>query len=421
MDDKITIIGALRWLRDKSGALLASFWMFILLAAITGMVAAGFLQVDRMFVESLAEFSPVSTGVLLTLAWAYRFFTMTYGMAAVWNKHRGEKGRSFRFKVLGYTLALLLLMHCMALSFKMMGDQYSVASSIAEIETEKTDGNSGQITALDEIAAQIRADRDANVSKFEAAIENITSDRLDNDSAADAYRLSIVSEQESARQRLAEIDTQKIALLTSSVDAKVEARQAEAKTTSFHPGFFGMARLFTGQWNPDVEPSPMVAFICGVVFWLFFYAIGEALLMGTPPMAFSMLLLARKQAEAREAEGKVRKEFSHEEWEELLAAKEEKERRADGAKKGGRRRRQGNKIELENEYHRTMIDALQAHIEDGGSVDSYAKKRSMSVPHLKMTLQPYLSRAEFEQFFGVHDVVVANSEGEDDENDKLSA
>ncbi len=411
----------LRWMRDKAFALLASFWMFILLAAIVAGIAVGFLMVDYMFVRSLAEFSPVPVSVLLTLAVSYRLFTMTYGMAAVWNKHRGLNGRSLRFKALGYTLALLLLMHCMALSFKMMGDQYASSSVIEEVAETRTSGNGDQIAALERMEADIRADRDANVSQFEAAIENITSDNLDNDDQAETYRQSIVAEQESARVALAEIREKRMALMTSSTVVKAQAQTDEASRPAFHPGFFGMARFVTGDWNPANEPSHIVAFICGVLFWLFFYAIGETMLMGIPPMSFSMMLHARKIAEEAEKDAKVRKEFTEEEWEEFQAAKDEKDRRNEGVKKGVKRRRQGNKIELAREYHQGVIDDLQAHLDNGGTVDGFAESRGQSVPHLKLTLQPYMSRAEFETFFGVHDVVVVNDDGEDNEDQSKSA
>lgn len=398
MEEKITLLGTLRYLRDKAGALLASFWMFILLAGLTFWLLGYLLQVDKEFIDSLAEFSTIPTATLLGLAVGMRIVTVVYGPAAIWNKMRGEIWRARWFKIIGYSLAVILMVHCMFIASKMMGDQLSQSSVIAEVEETKTSGNDAQITALNAMAEGIRKDRDSSVAEYRTAINNITSDGLDNDHEADAYRLSIEKAQEFARAELARINKQKLDLMASSTETSTSARESQATQRPFHDGFIVMARVFTGVWNPDKLPSSTVIYVCGIVFWLVWFGFIEWLVMAFSTMAFAMLQLS-----ATTASGKRFTIDGQEVTEEELAhALQKHENQKEGGKKAartraarastGRRITDGKNAKPIEEFRRAVLDML----EENKDLQEMSKDMGLTLPEFASKVSGLFEDKELE-------------------------
>jgi len=206
--------------------------------------------------------------------------------------------------VLGAIAAVLLFLHAYGVAAKIMKGQYANADVITEVLDVNTFGVSEQITTLQGAKAEWRADTARVVESNQAAIENITSDGINNDDQADAFRAANTAAQSRLSAKIDEADAKIEALQAASLVTKQTAMTDAKMVDAFNPLFVLMARVSSWTWNPDIEPPLTDQFVSGILFFTLFFGFGEMLMMTLFTVAFAMLLVAREEALERRSRAK---------------------------------------------------------------------------------------------------------------------
>jgi hypothetical protein len=398
-------LSGLRWCRDQLPARIATFWMIAAFYALGVGLVLAFFQIDAEFSRPLAG-GVVPPEVTQHLAWAVRVFSVIVGMAAMYC-HVNQMPR-FRnmMAALGAVAAVLLFLHALGISAKIMEGQYGRAAAIGQIETVTTDTSSVQVEALQKQIDSIRADRDRQVDRLQASIQGIVSDGLDNDELADVYRADQTKAEETALARILPLEDQITALTLASGATVVQATEAKTQVDSFNPLFTFMARVASWTWNPAVMPSDTLQFGFGFLFLTLFFGFGEVLMMACFTVAYGMQLVVAQRREGLTESissdvpaGTVRIEMTDEEWADYERAMEVHRSIKAGAKKGATTKRRGNKIEAADGYYRDKIAGwMEAH-NQGVPTVSIANGSGMTVAQMRTTYGPHMSVEEHDALF----------------------
>lgn len=268
----------LTWLRDHAGAWFATFWIVLALYALGGYLVWAFLQLDAQFSRPLAG-GVIPADVTQQVAWGTRMFSVIAGAMAIYFHLNDMKRWSWTFTVMTFVAALILLLHAYGVAAKIMQQQYANDAAIVEIATVNTDAIEQQIDDLQQERDDLRADTQLTINTLQRSIDNVTTDGLDNDQLADAYRAD-------QAQALAARDAQLREITTVLSDLRAEARSVSsgatadaAQSDSFNPLFTFLARLSSGVWDPAADPSNVHKFAWGIAFFTLFFGFGEILMM----------------------------------------------------------------------------------------------------------------------------------------------
>ena len=384
--DKHNVANGFRWARDEAGAFLSTFWMILALYGLGMWLVWSFFQIDAQFSRPLAG-DIIPPEVTQHLAWAVRGFSIIVGMAIIWcHRHDMPKFRNL-LAVLGAIAAVLLFLHAYGVAAKIMKGQYANADVITEVLDVNTFGVSEQITTLQGAKAEWRADTARVVESNQAAIENITSDGVNNDDQADAFRAANTAAQSRLSAKIDEADAKIEALQAASLVTKQTATTDAKMVDAFNPLFVLMARVSSWTWNPDIEPPLTDQFVSGILFFTLFFGFGEMLMMTLFTVAFAMLLVAREEDLERRSrakysgavpDGMVDIRMTEAEWQAYEDALAVHDNIKDGAQKGARTRRRGKKIRQGDEYSREIVEIFMKRRRNGETMDNILQSRGLT-------------------------------------------
>ena len=400
---KAETANGLRWVRDEAGALIATFWLIIVLFAIGGWIAYSFFQIDAEFSRPLAG-GVMPPEVTQHLSWAILAFSIAGGPAIIWcHMHAMPKFQKLLI-VLDALAAILLILHAYGIASKVMEGQYHKAAAIVTVNESENTSNAATIAILQAQQEGIRTDRDARVARLQKSIDNITNDGLNNDHLADNYRADQEKAEEEAKTAIAEIDAKILKLTEDTGTKNVQATTDAAETDSFNPLFTLMARAATWTWDPAETPADPIRYACGVFFFTLFFGLGKLLMMTLFTIAYAMMLVAR--VKARERKGVT---DTVEVDKARLAELEEREANAKQAgKKAARTRRRGNKIEQTEQYARDKIAAFMELKNKGVATSDIAKQFGLTVASMKVGYEQYMTPEEYNHLFNNTAVAVVD-------------
>ena len=268
----------LKWVREHGGAWFATFWIVLALYALGGYLVWAFLQLDAQFSRPLAG-GVIPADVTQQVAWGTRMFSVIAGAMAIYFNLNDMKRWSAVFTVMTIVAALILLLHAYGVAAKIMQKQYDNDAAITQVATVNTDAIAQQIEDLQQERADLRSDTQLTVNTLQRSIDNVTTDGLDNDELADAYRADQAAALRARDTRLAEISGAIEGLRTEARGVSSTATQEVARSDSFNPLFTFLARLSTGVWDPAQDPSNVHKFAWGIAFFTLFFGFGEILMM----------------------------------------------------------------------------------------------------------------------------------------------
>jgi hypothetical protein len=248
------------WLRDHAGAWFATFWIVLALYALGAYLVWAFLQLDAQFSRPLAG-GVIPADVTQQVAWGTRIFSVIAGAMAIYFHLNEMKRWSAVFSFMTFIAAIILLLHAYGVAAKIMQKQYDADAAITQVATVNTDAIDQQIADLQQERADLRADTQLTINTLQRSIDNVTTDGLDNDDLADAYRADQTAALTARDARLAEISAAVAGLRSEARGVSSTATQEVAQSDSFNPLFTFGARLSTGVWDPAEDPSNVHKFV----------------------------------------------------------------------------------------------------------------------------------------------------------------
>lgn len=402
MSDKITWVSSAKWMRHQFANWLASVTVFSFLWLAVG-IAVGVLFVwDGVWSRHQAP-SNLDPLTFQGAGWVMRLWTVFALAGAVWCfRHRARVPGA----IMAFTWVLTSLMtYGHALGFVATGQQerYALAASVEKVEAVAVTSAEQQIATLERQKEGIRADRDADVAGFESAIQNILTDRLNNDELADVYRADIANTQANARARIEAIDAQILSILSSKQAAKTVAASETENVVKFDPLYILLAEWTDGKPGPpDDEDIRHIAQMTGAFWALLLEMIGgagPALLYAIHAHAAEQRTHIREEVSADIPAGMTRWEGTDEEWQEIEDALRVHRNVKQGARKGAKTRRQGNKVEASDSYYRQKISEFLTLHNQGVSTSDIAARYGLSVAVMRVSYGPYMTAEEQDALF----------------------
>ena len=285
------------WCRDKGGSFLATSWLYLILCGVIGAAFGVLLYLDGSFSMKLAEGSSISAFAFMFMGWAFRFFAVSFLMASERCKHKGISGAG-TFNTLGILVSIIVCAHAIGIGLEALDDKRDKATAVQSTVTAQTDGFDTKLAAYERQREGIRSDLAATKASNQAAIDNITSDGLNNDELADVYRADNAQADREARERIAAIDAAEIELLAQSATVSTDSAATVATSDKWSPLFVGLAQV--GTWSK--EPSDWSIYIAGVAFIIFWVIVAESLVIFLPPQVYRMMLHDADNADAKRSE-----------------------------------------------------------------------------------------------------------------------
>jgi hypothetical protein len=283
-----------KYCREQLPAQVATFWMVAAFYMLGFGLVLAFLQIDAEFSRPLAG-GVVPEHVTQHLAWAVRAFSVIVGMAAMYcHVHAMPRFRNMLLWM-GGIAAVLLFLHALGISAKIMEGQYGRAAAITEIETATTDTSAAQVATLQKQIDDITAAKDAQVTRLQKSIDNLTTDKLDNDDLADKYLADQTKAETDAAALIQPLRDQITTLTIKSGETVVKATEDKTKVDSFNPLFTFMARVFSWTWDPAKQPTETLQFGLGFAFLTLFFGFGEILMMACFTIAYGMQIIVAAQ------------------------------------------------------------------------------------------------------------------------------
>lgn len=279
----------LQWCYRKAMAAGFGAVLIVVLVGIEIWLIKSFLAVDATFIRPLAP-PGIDPQVLQDISWALRAFGVIVGMALVYFHTQGMTKWFSTFRWLAGFCAALLFCHAMGLAFKSMDDQYKSNAVIADVADDQGAGVQVRVDAIDQQIAGIRSDRDAANQLLQGSIDSITNDGIDNDDEARVFAEQQQTNTNEAKVKIDELEAEKRTLLSEAADIQVTETKESATNDGVADLFTGLARIFTWSFDPEVEPSVILAFAIGIIFWILWYGFGEALMILIPPAGFAIVL-----------------------------------------------------------------------------------------------------------------------------------
>ena len=263
---------------NHGGSMFATFWIVIALYALGGYLVWAFLQLDAQFSRPLAG-DVIPAEVTQQIAWGTRAFSVIAGSMAIYFHVKDMPAWRRIFSILTGVAAIILLLHAYGISAKSMQGQFNADAAITDVAQVNTGAIEQQIEDLQQERTDLRSDTQVTLDTYQRAIDNITSDGLDNDDQAEVYAVKQQEALEARDERLGEIRGEIASLRTENRTVSATATQKTAESDSFNPLFVFGARLSTWEWNPAVDPSNVHKFAWGVAFFTLFFGFGEILMM----------------------------------------------------------------------------------------------------------------------------------------------
>ena len=263
---------------NHGGSMFATFWIVIALYALGAYLVWAFLQLDAQFSRPLAG-DVIPANVTQQIAWGTRAFSVIAGSMAIYFHVKDMPAWRRIFSILTGVAAIILLLHAYGISAKIMQGQFNADAAITDVAEVNTGAIEQQIEDLQQERADVRSDTQVTLDTYQRAIDNITSDGLDNDDQAEVYAIKQQEALETRDERLGEIREEIASLRTENRTVSATATQETAESDSFNPLFVFGARLSTWEWNPAEDPSNVHKFAWGVAFFTLFFGFGEILMM----------------------------------------------------------------------------------------------------------------------------------------------
>lgn len=372
-EDRITWLGALRYMRDQFVTVFVTGWLYIILWGVVTGAFIVLLYIDGKFSRALApdSIAPLS---FQAMGWVYRFFAASFLMAAARCAYQGVKG-GWTFNALGVFASVIVCLHAFGFGFEALSDRREQALATREIATIEVQSNTELIETLEARKAQIDADTNAAVDALNAEIRQYITDGLNNDDLADDSRERRTMLQDLAAADKRAIDDQILDLVASRNDARTDAVEETATAKPWAPLFVGLAQLAT--WTK--EPTDWAIYLCAITFIIFWVLLAEALVIFLPERLYTMHLADREKSQRVE--------------------KERFERRSQAAKKGATTRRRGTKIEQSRQWWVARIRDITNARKAGDSPETVAKSYGWSLTAMKAYLKDWLDEREMKEIF----------------------
>jgi hypothetical protein len=395
-EERLTLIGALRWMRDSFAAWFATGWLYIILWTVVAGAFGVLMYIDGKFSRGLAEGASIDPLSFQVMGWVYRLFAAAFLMAAARCAYKGIKG-IWTFRLIGIFASVIVCLHAFGFGFEALADRRDQAMSARTVAELAQTNHTDQIAALERQKDSLRADRDGDVERLQASIQGIVSDGLNNDQLADVYRADQTRITDEARRKIGAIDDQILGLMKDANSAETSATVIEADARPWAPLFIGMAQLFT--WSK--EPTDWAIYLCAVGFIIFWVLLGESLVIFLPERIYAMHL---KDAEARpkpmEAEpGKVIIKMTEQEAAEMQEALAAYGKRREGDIKGGETRQRKNRQDTKRleaiQYMEKRAAKVLRQRRTGASVSDISKSLGVTPAVLGLEMRQWLTDAEY--------------------------
>jgi hypothetical protein len=399
-EERLTVLGALRWFRDSFAAWFATAWLYIILWAVVAGAFGVLMYIDGKFSRGLAEGASIDPLSFQIMGWVYRLFAAAFLMAAARCAYKNIQGK-WTFRLLGVFASVIVCLHAFGFGFEALADRRDQAMAARTVATLAETNHTDQIAALERQKDGIRADRDADVERLQASIQGIVSDGLNNDELADVYRQDQTRITDEARAKLATLDAQILGLMQDANTAQTSGVKIQAESRPWAPLFIGMAQLFT--W--DREPSDWAIYLCAVGFIIFWVLLGESLVIFLPERIYSMHLkdAENKPKDVVPEDGKVIIKMTEQEAAEMQAALEAYGRRREGDKKGADTRQRKNRQDAKrieaNQYMEARKERVLRMRLTGASVAEIAKKLGVTPSVLGLEMRQWMTDAEYKFVF----------------------
>lgn len=395
-EERLTLIGALRWMRDSFAAWFATGWLYIILWTVVAGAFSVLMYIDGKFSRGLAEGASIDPLSFQVMGWVYRLFAAAFLMAAARCAYKGIKG-IWTFRLIGIFASVIVCLHAFGFGFEALADRRDQAMATRTVATLSETNYTDQIAALERQKDSLRADRDGDVERLQASIQGIVSDGLNNDALADVYRADQTRITDEARRKIGAIDDQILGLMQQANAAQTSATVIEADARPWAPLFIGMAQLLT--WSK--EPTDWAIYLCAVGFIIFWVLLGESLVIFLPERIYAMHL---KDAEARpkpmEAEpGKVVIKMTEQEAAEMQEALAAYGKRREGDIKGGETRQRKNRQDTKRleaiQYMEKRAAKVLRQRRTGASVSDISKSLGVTPAVLGLEMRQWLTDAEY--------------------------
>jgi hypothetical protein len=399
-EERLTMIGALRWMRDSFAAWFATAWLYLILWAVVAGAFGVLMYIDGKFSRSLAEGASIDPLSFQIMGWVYRLFAAAFLMAAARCAYKQIEG-VWTFRLIGAFASVIVCLHAFGFGFEALADRRDQAMAARTVATLSETNYTDQIAALERQKDSLRADRDGDVERLQASIQGIVSDGLNNDQLADVYRADQTRITDEARRKIGAIDDQILGLMQDANAAETSATQVQAETRPWAPLFIGMAQVAT--WSK--EPTDWAIYLCAVGFIIFWVLLGESLVIFLPERIYSMHL---KDAEAKpkavEAkDGEVIIKMTEQEAQEMQDALRHYAKLREGHVRGGetksRKSRQDTKRIEANQYMEARKDRVTRMRLTGASVAEIARKLGVTPSVLALEMRQWMNDPEYSFVF----------------------
>jgi len=399
-EERLTLIGALRWMRDSFAAWFATGWLYIILWTVVAGAFSVLMYIDGKFSRGLAEGASIDPLSFQVMGWVYRLFAAAFLMAAARCAYKGIKG-IWTFRLIGIFASVIVCLHAFGFGFEALADRRDQAMSARTVAELAQTNHTDQIAALERQKDSLRADRDADVERLQASIQGIVSDGLNNDALADVYRADQTRITDEARRKIGAIDDQILGLMQQANSAESSATVIEADARPWAPLFIGMAQLLT--WSK--EPTDWAIYLCAVGFIIFWVLLGESLVIFLPERIYAMHL---KDAETRPREvqaeaGEVIIKMTEKEAAEMQEALAHYAKLREGHIKGGetnkRKSRQDTKRLEANQYMEKRAARVLRQRRTGASVSDISKSLGVTPAVLGLEMRQWLTDLEYRYVF----------------------
>jgi len=399
-EERLTLIGALRWMRDSFAAWFATGWLYIILWTVVAGAFSVLMYIDGKFSRGLAEGASIDPLSFQVMGWVYRLFAAAFLMAAARCAYKGIKG-IWTFRLIGIFASVIVCLHAFGFGFEALADRRDQAMSARTVAELAQTNHTDQIAALERQKDSLRADRDGDVERLQASIQGIVSDGLNNDALADVYRQDQTRITDEARRKIGAIDDQILGLMKDANSAESSATVIEADARPWAPLFIGMAQLLT--WSK--EPTDWAIYLCAVGFIIFWVLLGESLVIFLPERIYAMHL---KDAETRPRdvqpeEGKVIIKMTEQEAAEMQEALQHYAKLREGHLKSGetnkRKSRQYTKRLEANKYMEKRAARVLRQRRTGASVSDISKSLGVTPAVLGLEMRQWLTDLEYRYVF----------------------
>ena len=395
-EERLTLIGALRWMRDSFAAWFATGWLYIILWTVVAGAFSVLMYIDGKFSRGLAEGASIDPLSFQVMGWVYRLFAAAFLMAAARCAYKGIKG-IWTFRLIGAFASVIVCLHAFGFGFEALADRRDQAMATRTVAELAQTNHTDQIAALERQKDSLRADRDGDVERLQASIQGIVSDGLNNDALADVYRADQTRITDEARRKIGAIDDQILGLMQEANSAETNATVIEADARPWAPLFIGMAQLFTWQ----KEPTDWAIYLCAVGFIIFWVLLGESLVIFLPERIYAMHL---KDAEARPREvqaeaGEVIIKMTEKEAAEMQEALQHYAKLREGHLKSGetnkRKSRQDTKRLEAQQYMEKRAAKVLRQRRTGASVSDISKSLGVTPAVLGLEMRQWLTDQEY--------------------------